>query len=75
MCACACACACFSRKRNIIIKVSEYLFLIGIEKCFFLHKTMEKPYLNLHFKCHDFLSMKQLKQMQPKYRSGFTADF
>ena len=25
----------------------------------FLHKTMEKPYENLHFKFHDFLSKKQ----------------
>ena len=37
------------------LKVSEYLFFLEIEKyCFFLHKTMEKPYLNLHFKFHDF---------------------
>ena len=38
-----------------LFKVSEYLFFLEIEKyCFFFHKTMEKPYLNLHFKFHDF---------------------
>ena len=37
------------------LKVSEYLFFLEIEKyCFFLHKTTEKPYLNLHFKFYDF---------------------
>ena len=37
------------------IKVSEYLFFIEIEKyCLFLNETMEKLYLNFHFKFHDF---------------------
>ena len=41
--------------RAIYVKVSEYLFLHEIKKYwFFLHKTIEKPYLNLHFKFHDF---------------------
>ena len=38
-----------------VFKVSEYLFLHEIKKYyFFSHKTIEKPYLNLHFKFHDF---------------------
>ena len=39
---------------TLSIKVSEYLFLHEIKKYCFLHKTIEKPYLNLHFKFHDF---------------------
>ena len=35
--------------------VSEYLFFLkSKKKNFFLHKTMEKPYLNLHHKFHGF---------------------
>ena len=41
-----------------VFKVSEYLFWHGIKKYCFLHKTTEKPYLNLHFKFHDFFSIK-----------------
>ena len=29
-------------------------FFLDIKKYCFLHKAMEKPYLNLHFKFHDF---------------------
>ena len=36
------------------IKVSEYLFLLKLKDIVFvLHKAMEKPYLDLHFKYHD----------------------
>ena len=38
----------------LVLKVSEYLFLHEIKNTVFLHKTIEKPYLNLHFKFHDF---------------------
>ena len=32
-------------------------FFLEIEKyCFFLDKTIERPYLDLHFKFHDFFS-------------------
>ena len=37
-----------------VFKVSEYLFWHGIKKYCFLHKTIEKPYLNLHFKFQIF---------------------
>ena len=37
------------------LKVSECFFFLEIKKyCFFLHKTMEKPYLNLHVTFHNF---------------------
>ena len=40
---------------SIRFKVSEIPFYLEIKKYYFyLHKAMEKPYLNLHFKFHDF---------------------
>ena len=41
---------------NKCVKVSEYLLFLKSKILPFLHKTMEKPYLNLHFKFHDFFS-------------------
>ena len=36
------------------IKVSEYFFLLKLKNIVFvLHKAMEKPHLDLHFKYHD----------------------
>ena len=38
-----------------ILRSQNTFFFLKMEKyCFFLHKTMEKPYLNLHFKFHYF---------------------
>ena len=35
---------------------SQNTFFSWNRNCFFLKKTLEKPYLNLHFKFHDFFS-------------------
>ena len=40
------------------LRSQNTFFFLEIEKyCFILHKTMEKPYLNLHFKFHDFFPL------------------
>ena len=37
-----------------MLKASKYLFLHEIKKYCFLHNTMAKQYLNLHFIFHNF---------------------
>ena len=40
---------------NLMLRTENTFFVLKSKKyCFFLHKAMEKSYLNLHFKFHDF---------------------
>ena len=47
----------FFAEVNLFKVFSGYLFFLETEKyCFFSHKTVERPYLDLHFKFDHFFS-------------------